>query len=123
MTERVTRWGGAVAAAAVLAAAGAAARRPVLLLAAAVPLMYVVYGSLSAIPVPEAVVAERRIEPSPVPPGYPVEVTLTVTNEGAETLPDVRVVDAVPADLAVADGSPRGAGALDPGESARCTRP
>jgi uncharacterized protein (DUF58 family) len=117
MTERVSRWGGAVAAAAVLAATGAAAQRPVLLLAAAVPLVYVVYGSLSAVAAPESLAVTRHIEPTPVPPGYPVAVTLTVENEGSETLPDVRVVDAVPDELAVAEGSPRGAGALDPGEA------
>jgi uncharacterized repeat protein (TIGR01451 family) len=116
VTERTYRWRGAVGATVLLAAMGVGAGRGTLILAALIPLAYVAYGSLSATEVPDDLRVERTIEPSPVPPGHPVTVTVRVRNESDRTLPDVRIVDAVPDELAVVEGSPRGAAALDPGE-------
>lgn len=47
-----------------------------------------------------------------------VRVTVTVTNVGGSTLPDLRLVDGVPAGLAVADGPARLGTALRPGKLA-----
>lgn len=107
-----------MAAALVLAAAGAGAGTPALLVAAVIPLAYVAYGSVASVPaVEDAVEASRTVEPSTVPPGRPVEVTLTLHNRSDRVLPDVRVVDGVPPSLRVLDGTPRAATTLRPGES------
>jgi len=88
-----------------------------ILLAAVVLLAYVAYGSLATAELLTALTASRTVEPTPAPPGRPVAVTLTVTNDSDRTLSDVRVVDGVPGDLAVMDGSPRVGTTLEPGES------
>jgi uncharacterized repeat protein (TIGR01451 family) len=50
-------------------------------------------------------------------PGEDVEVELTVTNDGRNTIPDLRIVDGVPDALSVVEGTPRQATALRPGET------
>lgn len=119
MTTRQRRWRGAVAASVLLAAAGVWNQRGVLLLAAALPLAYVAVGAASRVRVPEGVTATRTIEPTPAPPDRAVMVTLTVTNGSDRTVSDLRVVDGVPADLAVLEGTPRAGVSLAPGED--CT--
>ncbi|WP_436924148.1 DUF58 domain-containing protein [Halosimplex amylolyticum] len=119
MRRRRVRWRGAVAATLVLAVAGLWNRSAALVLAAAVPLVYVAYGTLSTVDSPNAVAVERTVDPTPAPPGRPVTVTVTATNEGERTLSDLRVVDRVPDDLQVVEGSPRAGTTLEPGES--CT--
>jgi len=114
--RQTVRWSGALAAAALLGVSGVAASNPVLLLSATIPLLYVAYGAISATPDASTLEIDREISNSPVAPGEQVTVTLTVENTGDGTLPDVRVVDAVPDSLAVVDGSPRGGAALGPGE-------
>jgi uncharacterized repeat protein (TIGR01451 family) len=115
--RRTVRWSGALAAAAFLAVSGVAASNIVLLLSATVPLVYVAYGAVSSTPDAADLRVHREISDSPVPPGQQVRVTLTVENAGEATVPDVRVVDAVPESLAVVAGSPRGAAALAPDET------
>ncbi|WP_459191409.1 DUF58 domain-containing protein [Halosimplex sp. J119] len=117
MRKRRVRWRGAVAATLVLAVAGLWFRSAALLLAAAIPLVYVAYGAVSTVDPPSAVAVERTIDPTPAPPGRPVTVSLTATNEGERTLSDLRIVDRVPDDLQVVDGSPRAGTTLEPGES------
>lgn len=117
MTRRTSRWEAGVAATVLLAALGLIDRNATLLLAAAIPLVYVAYGSLSSVTVPDSVGVERRIEPTPAPPGRPVTVTLEVENGGTEPLSDVRVVDGVPESIAVVDGTPRCGTTLAVGES------
>lgn len=117
MSHRVTRWNGAVAAAVLLAVSGVVVRSASLFVAAVVPLSYVAYGALSAVPaVTESVTVRRELEPTTVPPGEPVDVTVTVENTGERVLPDLRVVDRVPGPLRVLDGTPRAVGTLRPGE-------
>lgn len=114
---RVTRWHGGLVGAVVLAAAGVAVRSPALIVATTIPLAYVVVMARASAPdVAEAVAVDRRIE-SDATPGRRVRVELLVTNEHDRHLPDVRVVDRVPAGLVVSAGTPRGADALAPGES------
>jgi uncharacterized protein (DUF58 family) len=117
VTGRRQRWGGGVAVAVVLVTAGIWNGSATLLLAAAVPLAYLAYGAVSTARVPEGLGLTRTVEPSPAPPGRPVEVTLTVTNDSERTLSDLRVVDGVPRDLAVLSGSPRLGTTLGPGET------
>lgn len=117
MSARQRRWRGAVATTVVLAVVGLVEQNGVLLLAAALPLSFLVAGSLSVVSSPEGLSATRTVEPRPAPPGRPVEVALTVRNGGDRTVPDVRVADGVPGDLAVLEGTPRAGGTLQPGDS------
>ncbi|WP_135365470.1 DUF58 domain-containing protein [Halosimplex halophilum] len=116
--ERVYRFRVGAVAAGALVALGLLYASPLLLAATAVPLSYVVYGAVSSVPADAAVRVERSFASATPPPGERVTVRLTVENVSEATLPDVRVVDGVPDDLAVVDGSPRGSVVLRPGESA-----
>ncbi|PCR91839.1 DUF58 domain-containing protein [Natrinema ejinorense] len=119
MIDRQVRWRGAIAATVALAIAGVADGNPVLLLGAVIPLVFVAAGSLSRVRVPEGLVATRTVTPTPAPPGQPVTVTLEVTNDSDRTITDLRVVDGVPGELAVLEGSPRAGGTLEPGDRIR----
>ncbi|QCC52130.1 DUF58 domain-containing protein [Halapricum salinum] len=88
---------------------------PSAFLLAIVPLGYVVYGALSSYPDPEIEI-ERSLSPRAATPGSIVTVTLTVRNAGSRLLADVRVVDGVPAELAVVAGSPRACLSIPAGE-------
>ena len=115
MNRASTRWRAAVAAATLFAAAGLLARSGALLLSAVVPLVYLAYALVTSDGGSVSVSATRHVEPELSPPGTPVHVTLTVTNDGDRPLSDVRIVDAVPDDLAVSRGSPRTGTTLEPG--------
>ncbi|WP_267641027.1 DUF58 domain-containing protein [Haloarchaeobius amylolyticus] len=98
-------------------AVGVLARAPAVVLLGALPLGYLGVSRLST-PEPPSLSVERSLEPEGRPtPGDRVVVTLTVTNEGDRRVPDCRLVDGVPAGLAVVEGTPRRAVALAPGES------
>ena len=115
--RRRTRWRGAVVAALVIAGVGVVDENGPLLLAAAIPLAYLGYGTLSTASVPEGLTLTRHIDPRVAPPGEPVTVTVALSNDSGRTISDVRLVDPVPEDLAVMDGSPRGGRTLSPGET------
>ena len=83
--------------------------------AAIIPIMFMLVASLSSVPSTDSITVEREIETEAPSPGNPVEVQVTVKNTGNRTITDCRVVDAVPSELAVMDGSPRAAFALTPG--------
>lgn len=116
---RSRRFRAAAAATLFLAGVGVAAGEPGVVAASAVPLSFVAYGALDAVPsVDDAgLVAERSVSATPVPPGHRVRVRLRLRNDGPRRLHDVRVVDGVPAALSVVDGSPRGVEGLAPGET------
>jgi uncharacterized protein (DUF58 family) len=120
---RVSRWRGGLAGAVLLLAVGLVAGRAAAFAAAAVPLAFAVAAALDSAPTAadlrDDLAVDRRIEPSPAPPGRTVSVEVTVTNEGEETLADCRIVDRVPDELSVTRGTPRAAATLRPGESAR----
>ncbi|MEF8853032.1 MAG: DUF58 domain-containing protein [Haloarculaceae archaeon] len=119
MTDvRATRWRVAAPATLSLVTLGLLYASPLLLVGTLVPLGYAVYGALSAVPGDASVRVERTIAEQAPTPGTRVTVTLTVTNASEAVLPDVRVVDGVPPELAVVAGSPRRSLALRPGESA-----
>lgn len=117
-TDRETgRWRGMSAVALVAAALGVVVAQPALLVAAAVGAAFVAYAAVAAPPEGELTVV-RELDSTEPAPGDPVTVTVTVTNAGDTTLPDVRIVDGVPGGLDVVDGSPRHGTALRPGRSA-----
>ncbi len=114
---RLRRFRGAIAATIVLAAAGLVTGNAVVVLGSVIPLVYVAVSALSRVQPPsdEELSVTRSIDPTPTPPGRPVTVALTATNEGDRTLADVRLVDSVPRSLAVLGGSPRAGTTLEPG--------
>jgi uncharacterized repeat protein (TIGR01451 family) len=91
---------------------------PLLLAAAVIPLAYVGFGALSALPESVTLAVERQFDARQITPGDPVEVALTVRNDGESVLTDVRVLDGVPEELAVVEGSPRASLSLRPGGEA-----
>ncbi|WP_435197450.1 DUF58 domain-containing protein [Natronomonas sp. EA1] len=111
-----TRWRFAVLLTFAVVTAGIALFEPSLVVAGLVPLGYVAYGYLSTPPSPELSVSRVVSAETPVP-GSEVTVRLTVTNEGESIAPDIRIVDGVPGPIPVAEGSPRAAVTLLPGES------
>ena len=95
---------------------GVVVKQPAVLLVAAVGTGYAAYARSGEAPDPELSV-DRRLSETEPDPGDEVGVTVTVTNEGDGFLPDVRLVDVVPDELAVVGGTPRHGTALRPGES------
>lgn len=116
--RRDRRWNVGLAGTLLLVAVGLVYADPLLVTAALVPLAYVVFGALSSLPTEADLSVERRFEPSTPAPGEHVTVSLTVRNTGEVTLPDVRIVDGVPDELAVTAGSPRGSLSVRPGSEA-----
>jgi uncharacterized repeat protein (TIGR01451 family) len=118
---RVRRWTVGLVATLTLLSVGLLYASSTLLAGAAVPLGYILYGSLSGVPGGASVRATRTFDRADPAPGEAVGVELTVTNTGDRTLPDVRVIDGVPEELAVVSGSPRVCTALQPGGSTTLT--
>ncbi len=114
MTE-THRWRGVIALSLAAGAAGLAVDRPTMLLLAVVGVVFAAYPRVLAEPTPQLSI-ERRLSNSTPRPGNEVTVTVTVTNEGG-FLPDVRIVDGVPALLSVSGGSPRRGTFFWPGRS------
>ncbi len=117
MRRRVHRWAGGLAGALVLVGVALLVGEPRLLAAAVIPLTYVVYGSLSRVPADAALAASRSVTDAQPTPGEPVPVELTVRNTGVAAVTDLRLIDGVPDELAVIDGSPRACVSLRPGEA------
>ncbi|WP_415380133.1 DUF58 domain-containing protein [Halosimplex sp. TS25] len=110
-------WLGVSAIALVCLGAGALTGTPAVLLCGVVGLGYGAFARSGPGPEPSLSV-EREVSDARPDPGDEVRVTVTVRNDGAETLPDVRLVDGVPESLAVRDGSPRSGTSLRSGEEA-----
>lgn len=113
---RTRRWESLALAALLLAALGVFFRSQLLISLAVIPVTFVAYGAVSREPA-LSVDVDRELSPERPIPGDTVSVELTVTNTGETTIPDLRVVDGVPADIGVSDGSPRGGMLLRPGRS------
>lgn len=88
------------------------------LLASTVVLLTVLIGGVIREPtgVKANLTTTHTIETANPRPGEKVTVHTSVKNTGSETLPDIRVVDTVPDELTVTDGSPRGGAVLRPGD-------
>jgi uncharacterized repeat protein (TIGR01451 family) len=114
------RWAGLAGFALVAGGLGVLFARPSLLLAAALGVAASGFARAGGPPAVDLEV-ERELDAAEVSPGDRVRVTLAVRNAGDATLPDLRVVDGVPAGLAVVEGSPRIGTALRPGKTARTT--
>ncbi|MFB6298210.1 MAG: DUF58 domain-containing protein [Salinirussus sp.] len=116
-TRRTGRLAGLVVLGVSLLAAGVAVRSHTVLVAALLPVAYLLYGQLAGVPALDVSV-DRTVDEERPAPGSTVEVTVTVRNTGDRAIPKLHVVDGVPPELGVTDGSPRYATPLRPGESA-----
>lgn len=113
--ERETyRWIGMAALAFAGLAVGVLASQPGPLLVVAVGIGYAA-AARSVTPPDVTLDIEHEISETTPDPGDEVDVELTVTNEGRNTIPDLRVVDGVPDGLSVVDGTPRHGTSLRPG--------
>lgn len=127
MTDHETgRWVGVGAVGVGAAAVGTVLEVASLLLAGAV--VVTVAGYVRASGPPELgpdgdppVTVDRRLDEEKPDPGETVEVTVTVRNDGDQFLPDVRIVDGVPAGLSVVEGTPKHAAPLRPGAATTFT--
>ncbi|MDQ2071414.1 DUF58 domain-containing protein [Haloarcula sp. NS06] len=115
-TRETTQRNVGVSAALVAGGAGIVTGNPAVFMVAAVALVYAAYQAAIGDPEPTLTV-ERHVEPTDPLPGAEVTVTLTLTNDGDATLPDVRVLDGVPERLEVIDGTPRFGTHLEAGAS------
>lgn len=115
-TRETTQRNVGVSAALVAGGAGIVTGNPAVFMVAAVALVYAAYQAVIGDPEPTLTV-ERHVEPTDPLPGSEVTVTLTLTNDGDATLPDVRVLDGVPERLEVIDGTPRFGTHLEAGAS------
>ena len=95
---------------------GLATEISVVLLIGAVGIGYVAYARLGGPPEPDLAV-ERVLTPTDPRPDETLEVELTITNTGDRLLPDLRIIDGVPAALRVTGGHARTSVALRAGES------
>lgn len=113
---RTGRWRGVLAITLVAGVLGLAANRADLLVLSTIGVVYAAFPRLTSAP-PGSVEIERRVSDRAPNVGDEVSVTVAMTNVGSRPLPDVRVVDGVPAALTVVDGSPRHGTALRGGET------
>lgn len=114
MTTMSRRWRGTFAGSIVLVAIGLMTGHSAFLVAASFPLLFALYGSITSVPSMSNIEVEREFNPDSPRPSDPVQVRVTVRNTGTAAVPDLRVVDGVPEELVVTDGSPRAALALRP---------
>lgn len=101
----------------VFVAAGLVTFHPAALAGAGLLLLFLVAGLLQTPSPPgEKLRADYQITPAEPRPGGAVRVEVSVTNESDETLTDLRLVDTVPEELRVVEGTPRAGVVLRPGE-------
>ncbi|WP_439025782.1 DUF58 domain-containing protein [Haloarchaeobius sp. DT45] len=115
-TEATNHWRGVAAVTLVAGAVGVITRQPALLLSAVVGVGYLAYANITEAPTVTLGITRELSDPAPAL-GDEVTVTVHVTNDGSRILPDVRLVDGVPDELSVKDGSARLGTALRPGET------
>lgn len=115
--RRTDHWTGIGVVALVAIGVGTLAESTPVVLAGAVGVGYAGFARATEAPTP-AFELERTIGDDAPEPGDEVTVELTVENVGGGFLPDLRIVDGVPAGLAVEDGPARLGTALRPGERA-----
>jgi len=109
------RWNGVDAAALAAIGVGAIAQAPAAFLVAALCVGYAAYARAAGPPEVDLRI-ERAFDDAHPDPGEEVGVTVKITNEGAP-IPDLRVVDGVPTQLHVVEGTPRLATELGRGET------
>ncbi len=101
-------------------AAGVVTGNTVMFLSAVIGFVYAAYQFMSGTP-DLTIELDREVSERSPRPSEDVQVTMTVENYGEDAIPDLRIVDGVPEQLAVVDGSPRHGTSLGPGETVSFT--
>jgi len=114
--EQTHRWRVAIAFVLFTTTAGLYFEAPAVFLASVLGIAYAGYPLLVS-PPPLEVELSRTVTDATPDHGDPVTVTVTVTNTGPRTLPDLRIIDGVPALLTVIEETPRQTATLRPGAS------
>ena len=109
------RWIGIESLALLAAGVGVLTAQPGLIMVGAVIVAYAAYPRLEGRPSIEGLAVERTIDNDNPLPGEEVTVSVTVTNESGTLMPDLRLIDLVPPNMTVIDGSPRVYTPLRPG--------
>lgn len=112
--RQTTRWYGVTVFALLALGLGVLTSQPGLLLASAFGVAFAGYGKLTTLPALDLALERTLSDPDPAD-GDEVTVTVTVRNEADHAVLDLRLVDGVPPQLAVVDGTPRHATALRAG--------
>ena len=113
----LSRWQGAMVGGIFLTILGILVALETLLLVALVAITLVVLAELTPTP-SETYTVRRRLSEERPNPGVPVTVTIEIEAADSQMLPDIRVSDDIPEDIAVIDGSTSFATALEPGGTA-----
>jgi uncharacterized repeat protein (TIGR01451 family) len=111
------RWQGATVGAILLTVLGVVVGLETVLLVGLVAVCLVLVAELSPGP-PAEYTVRRSLDTDRPTPGEPVTVTVEISNESDRTLPDLRVSEDLPDDVAVVSGTPSVATALRAGETA-----
>ena len=114
--ERTHRWRTAFGFVLFTMTAGLYLESPAVFLASVLGVAYAGYP-LFVSPPPVDVELSRTVTDATPNHGDHVTVTVTITNTGQRMLPDLRIIDGVPALLTVVDGTPRHTATLRPGAS------
>lgn len=120
VVRETNRWHGVSAMALLAAGVGVFTESPVTLLVGVVGVAFAAYAR-SATPPSTEFELTRVVDDPVLEPGAETQVEVTVENVGETTAPDLRIVDGVPEDLRVTEGSPRIGTALRPGKRAAFT--
>lgn len=114
MITTISRWRGIFAGSIVLVAIGLVTGQAAFFIAATFPLVFSIYNTLTTPPSTDTIVISRKLSSTTPYPGASTTVTVTVTNTGTTPITDLRIIDGVPEELIVTDGSPRAALAVRP---------
>lgn len=114
--ERTNRWRHAFTIVLVTSLVGVYTEQPSILLASIIGIAYMAYPLLSSEPTIDLALSRTVSDKSPEH-GDPVTVTVSVTNTGARTVADLRLIDGVPPLLAVTNGTARHTATLRPSDS------
>ena len=113
---RTGYWTGISLVALIAIGVGAIAQSPALVLAGTVGIGYAGFSRAMDARTP-TISLDRTLSDDEPEPGDEVDVVLTITNESTSMIPDLRLIDGVPAGLAVTDGAVRIGTTLRPTES------
>ncbi len=112
--RHLSRWQGATVGSLLLIGLGIVFGFETMVLIALVAICVVVLVELSPGPT-AAYSVERTLSTDRPTPGTPVTVTLTIENESARMLSDLRIIEDIPADVTVVSGTPSFATSVPPG--------
>jgi len=117
-SRQTHHWTGITAFALLALAMGVLTSQPAVVLSSAIGIAVAAYARVGGPPPLADLEVERTVSDESPSPGDEIEVSVTVENTGGTLLPDLTLVDRVPATVEVTEGTPRLGTALRPGDSA-----